>query len=91
MAILTMKELTAADDVPEFTTESDPLRETRVAIIGHPYVGKSTLLNRLTGRTVPSSRPFPAPRVTRWTNFSNAMETYRFIDTAGIRQKARLT
>ena len=84
------KELTAADDVPEFTTESDPLRETRVAIIGHPNVGKSTLLNRLTGadRSIVS----PIPGTTRDAVdelIERDGKTYRFVDTAGIRRKGK--
>jgi GTPase len=64
--------------------------ETRVAIIGKPNVGKSTLLNRLLGeeRVIVS----PIPGTTR-----DAIDTllirdgrpYRFIDTAGIRKKSQ--
>jgi GTP-binding protein len=64
--------------------------ETRVAIIGHPNVGKSTLLNRLTG----SSRAIvsPVPGTTRdavdeLVNHNGRL--YRFIDTAGIRRKGK--
>jgi len=64
--------------------------EIKVAIIGHPNVGKSTLLNRLTGgeRSIVS----PAPGTTR-----DAVDelvrrdghNIRFIDTAGIRRKGK--
>ena len=65
--------------------------ETKVAIIGHPNVGKSTLLNRLTGlRIAPSCRRSPAPRATRSTKWSSATDRrFRFIDTAGIRRKGK--
>jgi GTP-binding protein len=65
-------------------------RETRVAIIGHPNVGKSTLLNRLTGadRAIVS----PLPGTTR-DAVDEMLERYgqrfRFIDTAGIRRKGK--
>jgi GTP-binding protein len=65
-------------------------RETRVAIIGHPNVGKSTLLNRLTGadRSIVS----PIPGTTR-DAVDELVERdgkiYRFIDTAGIRRKGK--
>ncbi|MGE5206691.1 MAG: ribosome biogenesis GTPase Der [Chlamydiota bacterium] len=65
-------------------------RETRVAIIGRPNVGKSTLLNRLTGseRAIVS----PVPGTTR-DAVDEIMEhdgrRYRFIDTAGIRRKGK--
>ncbi|HMF91421.1 MAG TPA: ribosome biogenesis GTPase Der, partial [Candidatus Angelobacter sp.] len=65
-------------------------RETRVAIIGHPNVGKSTLLNALTGtgRAIVS----PIAGTTR-DAVDELMERngkrYRFIDTAGIRRKGK--
>jgi GTP-binding protein len=65
-------------------------REIRVAIIGHPNVGKSTLLNQLTG----SSRAIvsPVPGTTR--DAVDELIEYngkriRFIDTAGIRRKGK--
>ena len=64
--------------------------ETKVAIIGHPNVGKSTLLNRLTGadRAIVS----PIPGTTR-DAVDEIVERngrkFRFIDTAGIRRKGK--
>jgi GTPase len=69
---------------------SEPERETKVAIIGHPNVGKSTLLNRLTGsaRAIVS----PIPGTTR-DAIDEIVERdgqrFRFIDTAGIRRKGK--
>ncbi len=79
----------------EKTKEEEPdtqeaARETRVAIIGRPNVGKSTLLNRLTGseRAIVS----PVPGTTR-DAVDEIVERegrrYRFIDTAGIRRKGK--
>jgi GTP-binding protein len=66
------------------------LKETKVAIIGHPNVGKSTLLNRLTG----SSRAIvsPVPGTTRDAVdevVDHGGQKFRFIDTAGIRRKGK--
>jgi GTP-binding protein len=74
----------------ETTEEIPQSRETRVAIIGHPNVGKSTLLNQLTGsgRAIVS----PIPGTTR-DAVDEVVERnghkYRFIDTAGIRRKGK--
>ena len=65
-------------------------KEVKVAIIGHPNVGKSTLLNRLTGTS--RSIVSPIPGTTR-----DAVDevididgkSFRFIDTAGIRRKGK--
>ena len=71
-------------------TETAGATETKVAIIGHPNVGKSTLLNRLTGadRAIVS----PIPGTTR-DAVDEIVErnghTFRFIDTAGIRRKGK--
>jgi GTP-binding protein len=64
--------------------------EVKVAIIGHPNVGKSTLLNRLTesDRAIVS----PIPGTTR-DAIDEVVERdgqrFRFIDTAGIRRKGK--
>lgn len=65
-------------------------RETKVAIIGHPNVGKSTLLNALTAsdRAIVS----PIPGTTRDAVdeiFEHDGRIFRFIDTAGIRRKGK--
>ena len=76
---------------PTKTTQRAANRhETKVAIIGHPNVGKSTLLNRLTGaeRSIVS----PIPGTTR-DAVDEIVERdgkrFRFIDTAGIRRKGK--
>ncbi len=76
------------DDAP--LVEEGPPTETRVAIIGHPNVGKSTLLNRLTGaeRSIVS----PIPGTTRDAVdelVTRNGQNFRFIDTAGIRRKGK--
>jgi GTP-binding protein len=65
-------------------------RETSVAIIGRPNVGKSTLLNALTGTTRAIVSPIAGTTrdaVDEVVEFEgNAL---RFVDTAGIRRKGR--
>jgi GTP-binding protein len=66
------------------------LRETKVAIIGRPNVGKSTLLNALTG----SDRAIVSPIAgTTRDAVDEVVErdghSFRFIDTAGIRRKGK--
>ena len=70
--------------------ESPSAQEVKVAIIGHPNVGKSTLLNCLTAsdRAIVS----PIPGTTR-DAVDELLERdgwrFRFIDTAGIRRKGK--
>ena len=74
----------------EEEVEQPQAHETKVAIIGHPNVGKSTLLNLLTGadRSIVS----PIPGTTR-DAVDEIVERngkrFRFIDTAGIRRKGK--
>jgi GTP-binding protein len=68
----------------------DSARETKVAIIGRPNVGKSTLLNALTG----TSRAIVSPVAGTTRDAVDELverdgHTYRFIDTAGIRRKGK--
>ncbi len=70
--------------------EAEPVYETKVAIIGHPNVGKSTLLNCLTAsdRAIVS----PIPGTTRDAVdeiIEHDGRRFRFIDTAGIRRKGK--
>jgi GTP-binding protein len=65
--------------------------EIRIAIAGRPNVGKSSLLNRIAGeeRAVVS----PVAGTTRDavdTVVEADGETYRFVDTAGIRRRSKL-
>jgi GTP-binding protein len=65
-------------------------RETRVAIIGRPNVGKSTLLNALTGTT----RAIVSPIAGTTRDAVDEVMEYkgkelRIIDTAGIRRKGK--
>jgi GTP-binding protein len=65
-------------------------RETRIAIIGKPNVGKSTLLNALTG----TSRAIVSPIAGTTRDAVDEVLAYngkqlRIIDTAGIRRKGK--
>ncbi|MFZ0797462.1 MAG: ribosome biogenesis GTPase Der [Terriglobales bacterium] len=64
--------------------------EIKVAIIGHPNVGKSTLLNQLTG----TERAIVSPVAGTTRDSIDEVIQYkgrkiRFIDTAGIRRKGK--
>ncbi len=65
-------------------------RETKVAIIGRPNVGKSTLLNALTG----SDRAIVSPVAGTTRDAVDEIverkgHLFRFVDTAGIRRKGK--
>ncbi len=76
--------------VEEDEPEKSSAIETKIAIIGRPNVGKSTLLNQLTG----TSRAIVSPIAgTTRDAVDEVVERddrrYRFIDTAGIRRKGK--
>ena len=82
------------DNLPSLGTtdekDAEIPRETRVAIIGRPNVGKSTLLNALTG----TSRAIVSPIAGTTRDAVDELierdgHEYRFIDTAGIRRKGK--
>jgi GTP-binding protein len=66
--------------------------EIRVAVVGRPNVGKSTLINRLLGeeRLVTFDQP-GTTRDTVFVPFERDGQKYTLIDTAGVRRRARVT
>ena len=84
-----MEELLA--EIPAGDDESEPKGGIKLAIVGRPNVGKSTLINRLMGeeRVV----VFDMPGTTRdsiFIPFERDGRHYTFIDTAGVRRRSRI-
>lgn len=77
--------------VPEAPSESEKSDGISVAIIGKPNVGKSSLINNILGheRVIVSDVP-GTTRDSIDCEFNNEYGKYIFIDTAGIRKKARV-
>jgi GTPase len=79
------------DDKKKIRTHGEfEQHETSVAIIGRPNVGKSTLLNALTGTTRAIVSPIAGTTrdaVDEVVEFEG--KTLRFVDTAGIRRKGK--
>jgi GTP-binding protein len=87
-----MDDVLAEYDVDEESPEADDEHELRIAIIGRPNVGKSTLANRLLGED--RMVVFDLPGTTRDTvevPFERNDRKYMLLDTAGIRRKARVS
>lgn len=72
------------------TLDDDPER-VRIAFIGRPNVGKSTLVNRILGeeRMIASDVP-GTTRDSIAVDIERDGRKYRLIDTAGLRRKARV-
>jgi GTP-binding protein len=78
-------------DTEEGQTEEDA-RGLRIAVVGRPNVGKSTLVNRILGeeRVVVYDQP-GTTRDSVYIPFSRHDKPYTLIDTAGIRRRARIS
>ncbi len=78
-------------DIPKSEPEEKSSDQIRVAVLGRPNAGKSSLINRILGldRLVVSDLP-GTTRDAVDTPFSYLGKEYLLIDTAGIRRKARV-
>jgi GTPase len=86
---LTERSSRAGPNLPRTHGEFEP-REISVAIIGRPNVGKSTLLNALTGKARAIVSPVPGTTrdaIDEVVEFEGSR--LRLIDTAGIRRKGK--
>ncbi|TXS95220.1 ribosome biogenesis GTPase Der [Parahaliea maris] len=68
--------------------EEDPYASIRVAVVGRPNVGKSTLVNRLLGeeRVVVYDQP-GTTRDSIYIDYERDDQLYTLIDTAGVRRR----
>ena len=77
-------------EAPEYQPEPPP--RTKIAVVGHPNVGKSTLVNALLGEERVIA--FDQPGTTRdsiYLDFTYKKRDYTLIDTAGIRKRGKTT
>jgi GTP-binding protein len=81
------------DDLPEAPPDESPHDEEgpRIAVVGRPNVGKSTLVNRLLGedRMIVSATP-GTTRDAIEVPFEHAGKRYVLVDTAGVRRRGRV-
>jgi GTP-binding protein len=85
--------LEIAERLPEAVADeaTDPDRPLKLAIVGRPNAGKSTLINRLLGEE--RMLVGPEPGLTRdavATLLSDGQGLIELVDTAGLRKKARI-
>ena len=78
-------------NIPEDSGEEEDSDLVKVAIVGKPNVGKSSLLNRILGEErVIVSNVAGTTRDAIDSYFENAQGKYNFIDTAGMRKKSKV-
>ena len=78
--------------IPEPDDEGEDIDRMRLAIVGRPNVGKSTLVNRLLGeeRVLAFDQP-GTTRDTISTQLERDGQHYELIDTAGVRRRSKIT
>lgn len=80
--------------LPGKTDEDEPEQEAKgikIAVVGRPNVGKSTLVNRMLGedRVVVYDQP-GTTRDSVYIDYERHGETYTLIDTAGVRRRKNI-
>ncbi|MBR1654107.1 MAG: ribosome biogenesis GTPase Der [Clostridia bacterium] len=80
------------EELPKDDNNNDDGEIIKVAIIGKPNVGKSSLVNKILGENrVIVSNIAGTTRDAIDSEFENEFGKYVFIDTAGIRRKSKVT
>ena len=82
---------TVLDEESSIEEEEDQPEGIRIAVVGKPNVGKSTLVNRILGEE--RVLAFDLPGTTRdsiYIPFTRENQEYVLIDTAGVRRKGRV-
>jgi GTP-binding protein len=77
---------------PEAPEPADEFGRIRVAVVGRPNVGKSTLVNTLLGEE--RVLAYAEPGTTRdalYLDFERGGRAYTLIDTAGVRRRGKVT
>ena len=83
---------TIYEKLPKNDNEEDDSTVIKVALIGKPNVGKSSLVNKILGENrVIVSNIAGTTRDAIDSEFENSYGKYVFIDTAGIRRKSKVT
>ena len=84
--------LPAADAAGEKDESEGPQDVIKLAVIGRPNVGKSTLVNRLLGEERMLACDLPGTtRDSVAVPFERNGQRYQLIDTAGVRRRARIS
>lgn len=82
---------TIATKLPPTTPPIIPVGAIKIAFVGRPNVGKSTLVNRILGeeRVIVYDQP-GTTRDSIFVNFNRRSKDYVLIDTAGIRRRGKV-
>lgn len=80
-----------ADHLPAGPSREDRIETLKLAIVGRPNAGKSTLLNRMIGEERMITGPEPGlTRDSVAVRFHDDLGAIELVDTAGLRKRARV-
>ena len=90
--MLRIAELLPMDDGVEEVAPEDTSGEMRIAVIGRPNIGKSTLINRMVGEERHVVHDMPGTTMDAVDSpFEVEGRHYVLVDTAGVRKKRRIS